>query len=201
MLRRIKLDKLERKRKEILYPTHSKVHFPKTRFPLAFNPSRGPSLDFSLVTRRQFEVKAAQRNRRLGRSRNRARNGTLGRNLSWSFAFVCRPLEDGEGESKSDGGGCGDAVVGGGTLARIIWRQSHFSHVKYGGFRKIPWRRNGDGIGPRMRLFAASARSLPAPTGLYLSSSVGVQGFVLDILSQDMQEDTATPPFLELECT
>ena len=84
-----------------------------------------------------------------------------------------------------------------GTLARIIWRQSHFSHVKYGGFRKIPWRRNGDGIGPRMRLFAASARSLPAPTGLYLSSSVGVQGLVLDILSQDMQEDTTTPPFLE----
>ena len=90
------------------------------------------------------------------------------------------------------GRGCGR-----GTLARIIWRQSHFSHVKYGGFRKIPWRRNGDGIGPRMRLFAAPARSLPAPTGLYLSSSVGVQSFVLDILSQDMQEDTTTPPFLE----
>ena len=119
MLRRIKLDKLDLigERKEILYPTHSKVHFPKTRFPLAFIPSRGPSLDFSLVTpltRRQFEVKAAQRNRRLGRSRNRARNGTLGRNLSWSwsFAFVCRPLEDGERREQERRGrlrgrGCG----------------------------------------------------------------------------------------------
>ena len=169
MLRRIKLDKLdligERKESGFCTRHNAKSTSLKQDFnsiPLLhsfsfklFQPGRAP-------TRRELEVEAAQtqRNRRLGRSRNRARNGTLGRicrGRSRSFVGHSKMEEE---RARETGAAAGTRLWEG-TLARIIWRQSHFSHVKYGGFRKIPWRRTCDGIGPRMRLSAASPRSLP----------------------------------------